>query len=212
MKILVDNREPQDIIDDAKECFGKIKVKQLLSGDLVCGDIAIERKTIFDFVNSVISGRVFDQADLMSKIFKRGYVIIIGTLKHFFKVSKAQGRETHFTDDNFLGAVESIMRKKNIKCFQVNTKKQFFTLAKKIFKKANKKKSPLDNIKRIKPKSEDVFVSQIACVDGIGVKKAYNISQVFKTPRQLCDASIEDLMTVQGIGKRFAVRVKEVYK
>jgi hypothetical protein len=31
----VDNREPQEIIDEAKKLFGHVKVKQLASGDIM---------------------------------------------------------------------------------------------------------------------------------------------------------------------------------
>jgi ERCC4-type nuclease len=164
--VYVDDREPEDIQEMAYEYFPEYELKHLVSGDIVCGELVIERKTVQDFVSSVIDSRVFRQADMMSDNFKRGYIIIIGTMCDFFKAVKRQGRNTHFTTDNYLGAVESLMRRPHIRVFEVKTKKQFFELTKKIFKKANKRNEPIDNIKRIKPSSDDVHVNQIFMVDG----------------------------------------------
>src|SRR5690606_7701164 len=61
--ILVDHREPQSIVDLLRSCPNvRVEVTSLPVGDFVIGPIIVERKTVSDFEQSVMNGRLFDEA------------------------------------------------------------------------------------------------------------------------------------------------------
>jgi Fanconi anemia group M protein len=208
----VDVHEHDKIKAMAPDYFDDFKIKALVSGDLVCGDVAIERKSVSDFINSVKDRRVFEQAETMKLNYEHAFVIIIGTLsqyqKQMYRLKKTKGM---FRAESYLGAKTAIMVDKGVPVIEVRTNKDYFLQAQSIFKRASGDVSPSKEIKRIKPQHEDVFVSQICCINDVGVAKAYEIAQIFKTPRELCNATVEDIMTVNGVGAKIASRVKQHY-
>jgi ERCC4-type nuclease len=54
----------------------------LETGDFLCGDVVIERKTINDLAASIIDKRLFTQTERMRNNFKYHYVLINGRLQN----------------------------------------------------------------------------------------------------------------------------------
>ncbi len=70
-------------------CTVPLQIAQLKTGDVVFGDICFERKTISDFVGSILGnekdekGRIFSQSERMLKSFRKQYVFVTQTLDDY---------------------------------------------------------------------------------------------------------------------------------
>ena len=78
--IFVDFREESSGIKGAiEELGGSVKKIDLKVGDYICSDrVCIERKTSEDFINSIIDGRLFQQAEELIDNFTKPIIIIEG--------------------------------------------------------------------------------------------------------------------------------------
>jgi ERCC4-type nuclease len=80
--LFIDSREPPWVAEKiAQLCPIEISVEQLETGDFICGDIAIERKTINDLAASIVDKRLFTQTERMRNNFSYHYVLINGRLQ-----------------------------------------------------------------------------------------------------------------------------------
>ncbi|RLG75819.1 MAG: hypothetical protein DRO12_05025, partial [Thermoprotei archaeon] len=59
--VLVDSREPEWVYEMFHSMGYRVEREYLDIGDIVIGDLCIERKTPTDLVNSVTSGRLWEQ-------------------------------------------------------------------------------------------------------------------------------------------------------
>lgn len=84
MPLFVDDREPQEVINYLKRNNLAVEVKHIESGDYVFGEVAIERKTTIDLVNSVVSGsrHLWDQLDTMKRTYTIPILFIEGQIDH----------------------------------------------------------------------------------------------------------------------------------
>jgi ERCC4-type nuclease len=82
MPLWVDSREPEDIVKLLKKQNLAIEVKTIPSGDYVFGEVAIERKTTRDLVNSVTSGErhFWNQLDTMKRTYQQPILLIEGLI------------------------------------------------------------------------------------------------------------------------------------
>ncbi len=96
MKILIDNREPPEVISKIKTYFvnDTIEVVSLTCGDVWIDDIIIERKTVNDLLASIADGRLLNQASEMRGLSEWCYVIIESPLIWYNQ--KMVGTDWHF--------------------------------------------------------------------------------------------------------------------
>jgi ERCC4-type nuclease len=186
------------------------------TGDYVSGNSAVERKAFSDYVNSVTGAerRVFNQAERLAFEFQHACVVVVGSKDQFHKEMIKLGKRIRFPNSNFFGSICSLMtdEDKGVQCWHVENQNQFFEFTYYFLRRGNEVKRDHEKVKLAPPVSKDVHISQIACISKIGKKTAYDIAQIFKTPRELCDATVEDLMTVDRIGRNTALRIKKWYK
>lgn len=91
MRIIIDNREKNslvlaELISDNAE----VELKQLEVADYLIGDIAIERKSISDFISSMMNKRLLRQLNGLQQYPSR-LIIIEGTDEHEFYNDKNEG-------------------------------------------------------------------------------------------------------------------------
>jgi len=84
MPIFISESEPNEIVKLLNKLNLAVEVKHIGSGDYVFGDVAIERKTITDLVNSVCSGsrHLWDQLDTMRRTYTTPILLIEGDIEH----------------------------------------------------------------------------------------------------------------------------------
>jgi len=76
--IYVDVHEPQEIIEGLTSKRLTVEVKRLESGDYVFNDVAIERKTLQDLINSTFSKRLWTQLINLCNTYKQPVLLIEG--------------------------------------------------------------------------------------------------------------------------------------
>ncbi len=130
MKVYCDDRENGDVLKEFFQTGLDCEVKRLKCGDYVMDDVVIERKTIDDFCQSIIDGRLKAQIDRMVATFTHRYVVIIG---------KFSDRRAEINENCILGAISSLLVK-DVSLACVETEKQFVYLAKRIFERFIKMK------------------------------------------------------------------------
>ena len=105
MKVFVDDREPASmgLLFDS---LGVEWVKRrMVTGDYVCGDVCVERKTIDDLCGSIVDGRLKRQIERMKKEFKFVYVLVSG---------KIVDRKSEVHENCILGKLVSMMVKDGV--------------------------------------------------------------------------------------------------
>lgn len=78
--IVVDHREPADVVARLEELGMPVEVKQISPGDYVIGEVAVERKTVSDFFASLVDGRIFDQLQRLREAYPVPLVLVEGDL------------------------------------------------------------------------------------------------------------------------------------
>ncbi|MEZ0319007.1 MAG: ERCC4 domain-containing protein [Pyrobaculum sp.] len=79
--VLVDSREhAQEVVRYIKETGCGVLKTKLEVGDYIAGDFVFERKSVSDFVNSVVDGRLFEQAAKLKDSGLKALVIVEGDL------------------------------------------------------------------------------------------------------------------------------------
>jgi Fanconi anemia group M protein len=79
-KIIVDHREvPSGIIDELKLLDVEVEACQLKVGDFILSDrVGVERKSVEDFLQSIIDKRLMEQAKTLRETFERPVLILEG--------------------------------------------------------------------------------------------------------------------------------------
>ncbi len=80
LKVIADHREvPSGIIDELRELDAEVEARQLNVGDFILSDrVGVERKSVKDFLQSIVDKRLLSQAKLLRETFERPVLILEG--------------------------------------------------------------------------------------------------------------------------------------
>ena len=173
-------------------------------GDYLVPGCAIERKEIRDFVRSIYSGRIFDQAYRLRELYDCSLLIVEGDMPPLLgKKIKSKA---------YLGALSTLIFEYGLNVLFTFTTEQtanlIYILAKK--RKVLRSKGPLI---RKKPKIGDLEkmqLIQVSTLPGVGPKLADRMLRRFGTVRRIFTASVAELTAVGGIGRSKAERIAKV--
>lgn len=212
MIIEIDDREQYRIKNAEKE-YRKhdIEIKHLKTADYIFNkEVAFEYKTLPDFIHSVQSGRVVEQAIRLNKEFKYPFVIIqyneqeldkyLNKL-YFLRKTRKTGKPSKFGRINFYGAIDSlntyvtvITRPTEHYCFQAMLNTAVKCLRQEpVNRKVVKTGNPCYNYLRY-------------CIDGVGKKTAQKIVSELdlQNPKDVFKVSVSDLSGIRGISEEKA--------
>jgi ERCC4-type nuclease len=172
-------------------------------GDVICGNVCIERKEAGDFVSSIMDGRLNEQAIKMCLNYKHKYIIIEGD------VFKTKSNISHHA---IIGKMASLCVRYGIKIITVDSTQHFvYTCYALVSKHVEQNEfSPIDFEKYIpKLQLEDIPVAMLMQIPGIGKEKAtkiieyynYSIKDLFNNIKR------EDLMQIDGIKDKIADKI-----
>ena len=206
-KIIVDYREkncliPYELIDLGVE----VEFKELKIGDYVAGNIIIERKTISDFISSMLNKRIFSQIEDL-KQFENKLLIIEGIEE---RELYNDNNETGVNANAIRGLLLSITLKHKIPI--IFTKNSEDT-AKYLFILLNKKENEMSlNAKKKARNKKEQLQFILEGFPGIGPKTAKKLLKEFKSIKNITNASEEELRNI--LGKKaeiFFELIKRVY-
>lgn len=212
MLLKIDDRERNQEMFDAFDILGsendfQYKICHLETGDVVCGDIVIERKeAVGDFIGSIIDGRLREQAAKMCLNFEHKYLIIEGN------PYRTRSKISH---NAIIGKMTSLAVKYNIKIILVETPQQFAYACWSIIKKhIEEGMFDPNDFKKLsyKVSDDDIVTAMILQIPGIGYDKAKQIAEKYNYSLITLTNNItkEELCSIEGIGEVTAEKVISV--
>jgi len=181
-----------------------IKLETLDIGDFLLSDrLIIEFKTAEDFVNSIIDKRIFEQAKKL-----RNYerpIIIIQNYSEIFSI-----RNIH--QNAILGTISSLLINYNIPIIGTNSPLETSELLIQLAKREQQETSnnfTLHSSKPLNLKQQQEFI--IAGLPGIGNTLNKPLLEKFGSIKNVVNASSEDLLQVDLIGKIKANRLFDLF-
>ena len=182
--------------------------KNLQVGDIQIKDIIIERKTIPDFINSIMDKRLWVQAKELKRIKRHLLAVVgdyrwdLGTMTKYRKMTYKQLAKIYDS------AIRSLEKRwfLNVKFFQDDRELTNFIID---IVHLNK----LDGSGEFNPYNK-VFVKdpalQIVCsLPNVGIKRGKILLKYFKTPLNIFNASIDELKQIEGVGEKLAKKIHQ---
>lgn len=204
VRIVVDHRESKNhVFQNLKGFDVLLESKQLKTGDYICSDrVCVERKTISDFIQSIIDQRIFKQIREISECFERPLMILEGNPDLLFL-------ERNVHPNTIRGALASLAIDYKIPIIWTrNTKEtanQIYWIA---YREQVKEKRGLAircPRRFVSSGSQQEFL--IAGLPHVNTKLSKNLLKKFKTPKRVFSAKPERLTKVEGIGKGKAKKI-----
>ena len=214
LKVTIDNRE-QDRIQSATEYYQSqgitVEVAELEIGDYIFTDgtneVVFEFKVISDFISSIQSGRVFNQAISQAENFNYHFVVIQGdeaTRAKCIAMSRNYQEVNYF---QYLGAIASLNRYTTvIESYSPFINESYYRMM--ITAKKCLQNKPI--VKKFPKKDKNVCFNYLAyCVYGLNAKRANDIVKQLDlhTLEDLLYLKHEHLTTVPGIGSKLADKI-----
>ncbi len=207
LRVIADEREkPSGVPDELEEMGVMVDYRVLDIADYVVGEYAIERKSARDFVSSLFSGRLFDQAYRLGEAYQTIILIVEGDL---------EGEMERLRNPRSLwGALISAVLDFRLLCFftrdQQQTAEFIVTLGKGGRYKGKAGGPPL--VVR-KPKAGDVRRVQLSIVGSlpnIGPRMAEQLLSTYGSVRKVFAASVTEMAIGAGIGRSRALALNKI--
>jgi ERCC4-type nuclease len=211
MKVQISDKE-QNRIKQAEQYFQSLgcetEITNLKYGDYIFNDkVAIEYKTMADFIASIQDNRVFNEAINQAENYDWHYVLIHGN-EHDRSKCIAMSRNYIPIDlFQFHGAIASINRYSTvIECYSPFINEAFY----KMYIQAKKDLSQKPIVKKFPRKDKNPAFNYLAyCIYGVSAKRAKDIVYTchLKTMEDLFNLTHQDLTKIDGIGENLADRI-----
>ncbi len=193
-KIIIDYREKNSLVASTLVEFGfEIEFRELKVADYLVNNVAIERKTISDFVNSIINKRIIRQLQELQQ-YDNKLLIIEGIGEQELYSDDSENKTIH--PNAVRGFLLSVTLRHKI---PIILTKNYEDTARFISVLANKKEkeSSLNVTKKSLNKKERLqFI--LEGFPGIGPKTAKKLLEKFKTLKNIANASLEELTEIIG--------------
>jgi len=211
-KIIVDYREDKNIVKEFYKDNIDVEIKSLITADFVMQvkdinnnvkDLGIERKTIRDFLNSIIDKRILQQLISLKENFPLQLLIIEGE-ENIYAL-----RDFH--PNSIRGMLSSIAIDYQIPIiFTKNTRDTaaYLSLIAKRLEKPKRHISLLTKRKPLTLKEQQEYI--IESLPGVGPTLSKSLLKRFKTVKNIVNAKEEKLKKVEKIGDKKSKIIREV--
>ena len=180
-----------------------IKIKSMIAGDYqVSDEVAIERKTAKDFVDSIVDKRLYKQARTLQEEFKKPIMILEGD--DFYS--------SFLSPDAIRGALASIAIDFGISIIPTRNPEDTAAMIKRIAIREQSGKNTQIQI-RTEKKPANLWEQQLFIIESlpnIGPVTAKKLLEKFATVQGVIDANENQLQEVDGIGKKTAENIRKV--
>ena len=213
--IIIDSREAaknKDIVEKLRAKGVRVAVMELEAGDyyLLAREpskaLLVERKTVLDFANSVRDNRVWDQAKRLSEAARRDGVRPVIILEGWLGLIE---KRTRWNIASILRVLDELVLDWGIPVIPTHNKEStaaWLAAKAKALGRTEEKRVARLRVEK-KPLSLNDRILYVA--EGlVGPVLARRLLKHFGTLRNIANASIAELMKVEGIGE---VRAKEIY-
>lgn len=213
--IIVDTREKPNVRKILDSYGIKYKLETLHIGDYEIrtpdGNVTLERKSISDFIGSLMSGRLEEQMRHLANL-KCPMLLLTGDYREYRRYAKSSA----FTADQMIGAIASCIVKYGLRSViwiegeHSQPHSQGLALAIKIMKKISEDK--LDNIpdRKLKNREGKPQRELVHLILGIPSNVAQELLDKFGSVRKILDAKDEQLLQVKGMGKSRLLKMHQL--
>ncbi len=202
--IFADNREvASGIIDYFAQYECEVEKKMLACGDYILSDrIVVEKKTLQDFIKSIMDKRLFSQLKQMKENFDKPVLIIEG-----------EGSLYGYLNPNVIrGALAAVAIDLEIPIIwtkdPADTAGILYWMAR---REQMDERRPVSLINKKTPETmEEQQEFLISSLPNISLVRAKELLKYFKNPENVFKASEDDLKKVKGIGEKIARNIRKV--
>ncbi|MFH1591188.1 MAG: DEAD/DEAH box helicase [archaeon] len=205
-KVIIDPREKGNpVVKELVEQGAEITLEVLDAADyLLSSRVAVEFKTVSDFVDSMLDGRLMEQLKRLKELYERPIIIIEGT-EDMYSV-----RNIH--PNALRGLLSTIVVSYGIPLVQTKTTKDTVGLMMVIAKREQEERGKAFHPHAsLKPKSmaemQEYIVSSLP---GVGPNLAKPLLRHFGSVAKIVLASADELQAVEKIGKKKAAAIREM--
>lgn len=203
--VIVDKREERSDVPSLLIKHGlSVRFDILEVGDYALpGDILIERKTVNDFISSILDGRLFEQASNLSKASSNPSFVIEGRIKNGL---------TYFENVNaFWGALASLSYDFNMKVFFTDSTEETATLITVISKRRKGREEDV----WVKPRKKKATINELqlqvlTSLPGVGPVIAKRLLRSLGSLREIFNAEPNILSTVGKIPIEKSMKIYEL--
>jgi len=204
VKVVVDSRELRsEVVKYLREIGASIEVRNLEVADYVVSDrVAVERKTVEDFLNSVIQNRLFMQIAKLKSAYSRAVIIIEGENLYMGGVHPKAVR----------GAIASLIVDFGVSVLRTSSSREtaelIFALARR--EQEEKRRDVVEHTAKTKRtlKEEQEYI--VSSISNVGSVIAKNLLEYFQTIEKIATADEEELAKVPKVGRKIAKRIRRI--
>ena len=199
--VIVDNREMQAKVPEYLSNLGaKISLEHLPAGDYAAGRVLIERKTIQDFVDTLVDRDLFGQVKALAESAIRPVMIVEGgSIADLYDLRNIHPNAIRNTLASVAADYDvSLLFTKDA----AETAEMIYAFARREAGSERKERS-LHTAKTAR-QTNDALLYILTAFPEVGPKAARELLREFGTLRRILSASKEELMGVKGIGEKTA--------
>ena len=207
IKIIADHREnPSGVVHELMRLGVEVEARQLSVGDFILSDrVGIERKSVSDFLQSIVDKRLLSQAKQLGETFERPVLILEGK-------SLYSRRAIH--PNAIRGALAALAVEFNIPILPTRDEKETALILIAIARREQMEEAREIAI-RGAPKCLTLPEQQRFVVEGlsgISAVLAKRLLEYFGTVERVMSAAGDELQQVHGIGPEKAREIKRVLR
>ncbi|MEM2935358.1 MAG: ERCC4 domain-containing protein [Candidatus Thermoplasmatota archaeon] len=202
IKIITDSREVFSGIPSILSSVADVEIRQIPVGDYILSErVCIERKTMNDFIDSIIKKRIFDQIVRLKEAYEKPVIII-----------ENEEFERKFNMKALYGAIACVLVDYNIPIIKTESIEETSFIIYSIACREQLKNKRGVALRGKKPKMElkewqQFIVEGLPDVSAVLAKR---LLTRFKSVRNVMNAGIEELKQVEGIGEKKAKRIVDI--
>jgi len=206
VKIIADHREKSSgVIKELADQGFSIQMEALASADyLVSSRCAIELKTVQDFVDSIVDGRLLEQLKSLKETYERPLIIVEGA-EDIFSVRNVHANAIR-------GMLATIAVSYGIPILQTKNPKETAAMVSIISKReqdeTGKDFSPHGSRKPMSIREQQEYI--ISALPGVGTALAKPLLEKFRSVKGVVNAEEAELKTVELIGDKKAKKIREI--
>ena len=205
-RVIVDSRERASNVAIYLKALGvRVQYRMLAIGDYITvSGYAVERKEAHDFVSSLFSGRLFDQAARLSEAYDNAIIVVEGDFQTIF--GSMQNPRAMW------GTLSTLVFDYGLTVFFTLNAEQtadfLYTLVRR--RTPSRHEHPVV-YKGFRARTfEETKLSILSNLPGIGPKLAKRLLEDFGSLRRVFSASVAELTLINGVGRVKAGKVVEI--
>ena len=200
----VDYREPQDVVEMLERSSGEEVVRVNLDvGDYRHGEVGFERKSL-DFLKF---DDVLAKASELLKFYEKAFLVVDVPLEELVVEAQARGRRYLSGLFGTIGTLAAM----GVPPIFAGSRSNMVEVMVAIARKAGTQRELLLRPIKTRPVSMDDWrINVLLGLPNVSVKRARALLTHFGSIRKLANASVSEIMRVEGIGEKIAKQIHEI--